>query len=170
TIPLFQVLVDGLFDVRIELHRRLVVEGQRLQHDDDADLFHRIDEEVGVENAGPRAAARRAAIGLPLSRELEAEAPLVPARADGEVSRHRLIRRLLHLHRDIGLAHEHHARRLFAEDTLAVQRTVIEQPATEQAGLACRAIQAAITLHGGRYRAWHRQLNVLAITFVTVDG
>ena len=50
---LLQIPVHSLFDTGIHLHRRLVIERQRLHHHDDADPLGRIDEEVRVEDTGP---------------------------------------------------------------------------------------------------------------------
>src|SRR4029453_15534893 len=98
-------------------------------------------EEWRVEDAGPRAAAGRAAVQPPVGGKLEAEAPPVLACPEGEVSRQRLIGGLLRLsHHLPGVAHEHRPRRLLAEDALAVQCTAIEQHAQEQAVVARRAI------------------------------
>src|SRR5437899_2584007 len=89
---LLQTPVNSLFDAGIHLHRRLVVERQRLHHDDDAYFFVRIDEEVRIEDAGPRSASGTAPVGELLGGELKAESPSILARAHREVLRQRQIR------------------------------------------------------------------------------
>ena len=132
----------------------------------------RVDEEVRVEDAGPRAAAGRTAVRPSVSGELEAEAPPVLAGAEGEVSRQRLIGGLLRLHHHVARfgSRASSSHRLLAEDALAVQRAAIEQHAQEQAVVAGRAIQAAVALHSRGNRCRHRQLGELAIVAARVDG
>src|SRR5262245_30249378 len=84
-----QILIDSLFDTRIHLHRCLVVEGKGLHHHDDTDLVPRIDEEVRIEDAGPRAATGGASVRLLFGGQLKAESPFVLAGAKGEVLRER---------------------------------------------------------------------------------
>src|SRR5215216_5633824 len=88
---LLQIPVDDVFDTAIDIHRRRVVERQRLHHDDDADFAARIDEEVRVEDPGPRAAARCASVRLPLRGELKAESPSIRPGTGREVPGERLI-------------------------------------------------------------------------------
>ena len=79
--------VDGLFCTGVDLHRRLVVEGQCLHHHDHTELAARVDEEVRIEDAGPCAAARAATIGQLLGGELEAisTSNLTPAWAEFDI-------------------------------------------------------------------------------------
>src|SRR5688572_1165780 len=114
---LLQVPVNRLLDPGVHLHRRLVIERQRLHHHDDADLRVRIDEEVRVEDPGPRAASGRAAVRRLLRGELKAEAPAILAGAEREVPRQARNRRLLRLHDDAArVALEHRLRRLLAQN------------------------------------------------------
>src|SRR5262245_48291201 len=84
--PLLQLPVHRFFESTQRADRAVVVERQQLHHVDAADLFHRIDPELGVEDAGPAHAPRAAEAFGPgiVGRELKAETELVLAGAERE--------------------------------------------------------------------------------------